>query len=55
MHVLRNLARMEEHVTPLETRCTFVSVNLSSLEEVARKVGYRRIGLCAHFYVVYFV
>lgn len=51
----RNLARMEEHVTPLETRCTFVSVNLSSLEEVARKVDYRRIGLCAHFYVVYFV
>lgn len=55
VHVRRNLARMEEHVTPLETRCTFVSVNLSSLEEVARKVGYRRIGLCAHFYVVYFV
>lgn len=37
IHVCKNLARMEEHVTPLETRCAFVFVNLNSLEEVAKK------------------
>ena len=51
----KNLARMEERVIPLEKRCTFAFVNLNLLEAVARKVGYPRIGLCAHFYGVYFV